>query len=148
REVAPLLLELVPQVRGQYAVVNLAKSILGLLGREEGTEKLLSLAAEGGSYTMVSELTRALIEDDPEHAPRRLVALMERVGDGVSRTAIADVLGKERSPEDAAKTNAEIIPALTRLLSAEKDPSAQEHIASAIASCGPEGRRALDDLTL
>lgn len=145
KDMAPLLLDLVPSVQGEYAVCRLARGVLDLLGREEGAEKLLSIVEEGGDYRMASEVARALLEKDPDHDPGQLVALMERFTDGVHRSAIADVLKNEREAYGSPKGNDELIPGLVRILAGETDPGSQEHIASAIASFGPEGRNSLGE---
>jgi HEAT repeat protein len=146
KDMAPLMLDLVRGVQGQYAVCRLAKGVLGLLGQEEGSEKLMSIVADGGGYGLVSEVAAALLEQNPDHDPRRLLALLERSTDGVQRTAIADVLKNERETYALSSHSSEVIPALIGILSHENDPNTQEHIASAIAGLGPVGRSSLGEL--
>jgi HEAT repeat protein len=145
KDLAPLMLDLMRGVQGQYAVVRLAKGVIGLLGREEGAEKLGSLALDGGDYRMVFEVARAISEEDPDHDPRRLLALLERSTDGVQRSAIADVLKGQREDYASANRGGEVISALVRILAKENDPGTQAHFAMAIAALGPEGRTSLGD---
>jgi len=146
KEMAPLMLELLLGVEGQYAVCRLAKGVLGLLGQEEGAEKLLSTVTAGGGYRAVSEVARALLEAHPDHDPRQLLNLLERSSDNVQRNAIVDVLRHEREAYASSAASGEVIPVLVRILADEKDPATQEHIASAIASLGPDGRDSLAEL--
>jgi HEAT repeat protein len=72
--------------------------------------------------------------------------LLERSSDNVQRNAIVDVLRHEREAYASSAASGEVIPVLVRILADEKDPATQEHIASAIASLGPDGRDSLAEL--
>ena len=169
KETVPLMLEFLKDARTWESAEPLARAVARTTGME-GVKQLLDLAGQGtaeeqrraiiqaiedfgdrSSVDLLSamlegetnhgvafHLAKAILHLDPSQGPLELAERISNIPEGDQRAAIANVLEREGT--------AALIPALSDVLKTETYARAQWHLARAMASFGPEGLDAVEQL--
>jgi hypothetical protein len=169
KETVPLMLEFLKDARTWESAEPLARAVARIAGAE-GIQQLLDLARLGTAeeqrraiiqaiedsgdrsnvdllsamlegetnHGVAFHLAKAILRLDPSQGPLALAERLSSIPEGDQRAAIANVLEREGS--------AALIPALTDVLRNETYGRAQWHLARAMASLGPDGLEAVEQL--